>query len=306
MYPTKILNHQSQYIRLTRGKPNSGWLPFLNTQLMFMNGRMNVKWYRKGSCKNIILHAQSAHPTAVKRAVVRNMYKTATEICSGDRERQESLKLACEIMKRNGYPVRPRRSRKPTTGQFRQQNENKVPLCLPFISDKVSNAIKKCLKQAQLEDDVVLINIPNDNIKRQLVRNRLYDRACVSRNCVVCPNGRTGDCARSGVVYEIECLSCHATYIGETGRPLGVRVNEHMASKRRGSLTSPLGKHLKEEHNGNDFDVKCSVLAFETCTSARKTLEAAWILTRDPKMNSRNEHLSITSDLMPFIGSCEL
>ena len=150
------------------------------------------------------------------------------------------------------------------------------------------------------------MNIPKRNIKRQLVRNRLYDRTCISRDCVVCLYGREGDCANSGVVYQIECLNCHAFYIGETGRPLSVRVSEHMASKRRRSLVSPLGKHRQEDHNGSDFDVSCTILAIEHDTAARKTLEASWILARNPRMNSRNEHLSITSDLMPFLGLCEL
>ncbi|EYC30490.1 hypothetical protein Y032_0005g2676 [Ancylostoma ceylanicum] len=64
---------------------------------------VQVKWYRKESSKNIILHAKSAHPTAVKRAVIRNMFKTATEVCSGEEERQESKRLASGIMHENGY-----------------------------------------------------------------------------------------------------------------------------------------------------------------------------------------------------------
>ena len=106
----EILNHQSQYIRLTREQPHDGWLPFLNTQLMLTNGRMNVKWYRKGSCKNVILRAQSAHPVAVKRAVVRNMRRTAAQVCSGAVEREESLKLASENIENNGYPTRSRQN----------------------------------------------------------------------------------------------------------------------------------------------------------------------------------------------------
>ena len=107
-------------------------------------------------------------------------------------------------------------------------------------------------------------------------------------------------------MYQIECLSCHALYIGETGRPLSVRVSEHIASKRRRSLVSPLGKHREEDHDGSDFDVSCTILAIEHETAARKTLEASWILVRDPRMNNRSVRLSITSDLIPFIGSCEI
>ncbi|EYB86087.1 hypothetical protein Y032_0286g1413 [Ancylostoma ceylanicum] len=300
-----ILNQQSQYISFTREKPCDGWLPYLNTQLMLANGTLHVKWYRKESSKNIILHARSAHPTAVKRAIVRNVFKTALEVSSGESERQESLRMANEIMSSNGYSSRPRRARKPTAANGGNRNERKLPLCLPFISDRVSAAIRQCLTQAHLQD-VVLVNIPNENIRRQLVRNRLYDKACVIRNCVVCPYGRIGDCTKTGVVYQIECLTCHATYIGETGRPLSVRINEHLASKRRQSLISPLGKHRKEDHCGNDFDVQCTILAFETEISARKALEALWILARTPGLNSRNEQMSITSDLMPFLSLCEL
>ena len=224
----------------------------------------------------------------------------------GEIEQKESLRLATQIVTDNGYLARRRHRIVTTRMSADNQERSRVPLCLPFISDRVSNAIKRCIIQAQLEEVAVLVNIPKGNIKRQLVRNRLYDRACISRNCVVCPYGKVGDCAKSGVVYQIKCLSCHAIYIGETGRPLSVRVNEHLASKRRRSAISPLGKHRQDEHNGTDFDISTTILAIEHDISARKTLEVLWIHTRTPSMNSRNEQLSVTSDLMPFLGLCEL
>ncbi|EYC01492.1 hypothetical protein Y032_0106g3723 [Ancylostoma ceylanicum] len=302
----RVLNQQSQYITLTRETPRCGWLPYLNTQVKLSNGMLNVKWYRKESSKNIIVHASSAHPAAVKRAVVRNMFKTALGVCSGEEERQSSLAQISNKLLSNGYKSRERRARKLHIPTSRVSRSNKLPLCLPFISDKISTEIRQCLIRAQLHDDVVLVNIPNDNIKRQLVRNRLYDRACMSENCVVCPYGKTGDCAKMGVIYEVECLTCHATYIGETGRPLCVRINEHLASKKRESLITPLGKHRREDHGGADFNIRCTILAYESQTSARKALEAFWITERAPRMNSRNEHLAVTSDLMPFLSLCEL
>ena len=234
------------------------------------------------------------------------MIRTALGVCSGEEERQHSLAQVSNILHNNGYQARSKRTRQPRIPNRKESRTNKIPLCLPFISDRISFEIRQCLIRAQLDDDVVLVNIPNDNIKRQLVRNRLYDRACISNNCVVCPNGKAGDCAKMGVIYEIECLTCHAKYIGETGRPLCVRVNEHLASKKRESLITPLGKHRKEDHGGADFDIKCTILANESQTSARKALEALWIYERNPKMNGRNEHLAVTSDLMPFLSLCEL
>ncbi|EYC25300.1 hypothetical protein Y032_0012g1812 [Ancylostoma ceylanicum] len=301
----RILNQQSQYIKLTREKPSDGWLPFLNTQISLSGGQVRVKWYRKESCKNILIHARSAHPIAMKRAVIRNMFKTAVELCTGDDERKESRKLASDIAGANGYTVFPRHNKSHTvSGNIPKQS--KIPLCLPFITDTISAAVRRCIVQSQLQDDVILVNIPNNNIRSQLVRNRLYDRLCISESCIICPYGRTGDCAQTGVIYQLECLTCSETYIGETGRVLGVRIKEHLAGKRRSSLVTPLGRHKNQSHHGRDFDVKCTILAHETDTSARKTLEAFWISVRNPSMNNKNECLSITNDFMPFVPLCEL
>ncbi|VDL75157.1 unnamed protein product [Nippostrongylus brasiliensis] len=233
----RILNQQSQHIKLTRETPSDGWLPYLNTQVK--NGYMRTSYHRR--------------TTTVERV---------------------------------------------------QPFQDRVPLCLPFISDTFSSTVHRCLVRAQLQNDVVLVNIPNDNIKRQLVRNRLYDTECVSENCVVYPYGKNGDCEKSGVVYEISCRTCNGKYIGETGRVLLTRINEHLASKRRGSITSPLGRHRNEVHDGNDFDIVCRILSYEAEISSRKALEAFWISARNPVMNNRNECLSISNDFLSFTPFC--
>ncbi|XGW34592.1 hypothetical protein V3C99_018497 [Haemonchus contortus] len=299
-----ILNRQSQYIKFTREVPHAGWLPYLNTQINISSGRYNVKWYRKNSSKNILLHAKSAHPGAVKCAVIRNMYKTATGVCTGEVEREESRKLASEIARLNGYGAQHGRSG--LKRHFPGNPENMVYLRLPFISDKISAEIRQCIARADLADKVVLINLPGDNIKRQLIRNRLYDRACSTDNCVICPFGKVGDCAQRGTVYQLRCSVCGEIYIGETGRMLGIRVKEHLAGKRRGSLLTPLGRHRLEGHQGNDFDIECKILAYENEIGARKILEALHIRTKNPGLNNRNECLTITSELLPFIPFCGL
>lgn len=100
-------------------------------------------------------------------------------------------------------------------------------MCPPFTSVKVSAPIRQCLIQAQPQDGV-LLNISDDNIGQQLVRNKLYDKTCVSRNCIVCPNGEIVDFAKPGVVDQIECSAGHAD---ETGRFLSVIINQHLARK---------------------------------------------------------------------------
>ncbi|EYC06559.1 hypothetical protein Y032_0075g959 [Ancylostoma ceylanicum] len=177
----------------------------------------------------------------------------------------------------------------------------KIPFYLPFISDEVSTAIRQCLRRSALNKVVSIVEIPPSNLKRQLVRNRMYDRFCITPNCVVCPIGRPGDCMCSGVIYLITCISCGAEYIGETSRPLCARIREHMDGKGRSRLTTPLDSHRKFQHDGENFEVNVKILAQEPETSARKTLEALWIEAKNPKMNRKEECLSMTREFAPYL-----
>lgn len=63
---------------------------------------VQLKWYRKESPTNII-SPRSAHLIAVKPAVIRNMFKTAIDVCSGEAERQKPKRLASVIVRENDY-----------------------------------------------------------------------------------------------------------------------------------------------------------------------------------------------------------
>ncbi|KAK6756328.1 hypothetical protein RB195_014625 [Necator americanus] len=127
----RSLNERSQYIKLTREQPKDRWLPYLNAQIKLHNGIASVKCYRKERSKNILTNAKSAHPNGMKKAIIRNMVRTATAMCTGDREREESLKLATSIASSNGY------SRLKSITQSRTANntvriprEGRIPLCI--------------------------------------------------------------------------------------------------------------------------------------------------------------------------------
>ncbi|EYB90439.1 hypothetical protein Y032_0220g2523 [Ancylostoma ceylanicum] len=157
-----ILNQQSEHISFTRETPKDGWLAFLNTQVNLFNNTIRVKWYRKASSKNILIHATSAHPLSVKRAIVRNMFRTASQVCSDDHQREESLRLASSIARENGYSLCRRRA--PHSGYFHGlKGKKNLSLYLPFISDDTSTEIRRCLARVQLQNDVTLVNVPTRN-----------------------------------------------------------------------------------------------------------------------------------------------
>ena len=154
---------------------------------------------------------------------------------------------AKEIAALNGYDLQSPRHRTRTSALHRRTIDGplagKIPVLLPFISDEISTSIRKCLRRSGLESMVGIVAIPPDNLKKRLVRNRQYDRMCVSSNCMICPAGTEGDCTATGVVYRISCRKCGDDYIGETGRPLNVRIKEHLDGKARSRISTPLGCH---------------------------------------------------------------
>ncbi|EYC42564.1 hypothetical protein Y032_0526g2936 [Ancylostoma ceylanicum] len=168
---------------------------------------------------------------------------------------------------------------------------------MPFILDEVSRATRLCLRRANLESLVTLVELPSNNLKHQLIRHRIYDRLCTTSNCAVCPFGREGESMRSCVIYVIKCREYGDEYVGETARPLCVKVNEHLEGKSSSRLSTLLGRH--RAHNGVGFEVQVTILADESEICARRTLEAFWIHSKNPKMNSREECSTITSELLP-------
>ncbi|KAK6729102.1 hypothetical protein RB195_006258 [Necator americanus] len=136
----------------------------------------------------------------MKKAVLSNMSRTARSVCSGPEEKKESLTLAHEIAASNGYEIRTSetRYRSERARQLENPTTNKIPLCIPYISDGMNAAIRRCLRRADLDSSVSVVAIPPNNLKNQLVRNRLYDTICTTPKCIICPTGRPGDCLRSG------------------------------------------------------------------------------------------------------------
>ena len=62
---------------------------------------------------------------------------------------------------------------------------------------------------------------------------------------------------KCGVVYSINCSDCPKAYIGETGRPIKVRLKEHIKSPKEGDLKSALSQHqLETGHKVNFEEVK--------------------------------------------------
>ncbi|VDO22673.1 unnamed protein product [Heligmosomoides polygyrus] len=190
----------------------------------------------------------------------------------------------------------------PTISSSRTQQGS---FSVPLITDALSSQVRDCVRKAEQDDHIRVIEIPPANLKAQLVRNRLYDSACTTPSCMVCTYRREGDCSHV-TVYLIACSQCNEEYIGETGRPLWVRVEGNVDGQDKCKVSTPLGEHRLRSHSGAVVGIAVTILARELDIAARKTLEALWIAFKNPVINRREERVAVTQEMAPFADSAGL
>ena len=98
---------------------------------------------------------------------------------------------------------------------------------------------------------------------------------------------------KSFVVYHFVCASCSASYVGETTRYFGTRVQEHL---HKSSGASNVFSHLQQNPECRE---KCDENCFKIIDCARtkftlKVKEALHIQWLNPTLNKQKNHLTVT------------
>ena len=176
-----------------------------------------------------------------------------------------------------------------TQPQRRTKRTPTTRMMLPFIDDQLTSAVQAVIRGSGQQD--LGVTWTNGNtIKRQLVRSALQPPPCPGgKRCHACAAGLQGRCHTSGVVYQLTCTLCQKTYIGETGRMVRLRYNEHLRDAKNKRRDSPWGEHFLNEHRNSQPDPK-SVIAriIQVCSKERdrKIAESLHIKANHPAINS--------------------
>ena len=193
-----------------------GAIPFLDTLIeRKQDGSVKLRVYRKKTHTNQYLSVKSHHPLHQKLGVVRTLLDRCEELVTEERDRQDekdTIRSALEIC---GYPSwsvdkvaskmaekKGKGSRKKKSGQ-KEKDKNKGMVVMPYISgilEKLARIFKKRRVSTAMK--------PHTTLKHLLVH----------------PKNKTDP--KEGV-YKIDCSNCPKVYVGETKRPLSIRVGEH-------------------------------------------------------------------------------
>ena len=116
----------------------------------------------------------------------------------------------------------------------------------------------------------------------------LYHKAGQTlRQLLVHPKDKMEPQEQCGVVYEHGCGVCGEVYIGETGRSLGERTEEHEKSIKKCDCTSALSQHQDKTGHVTKLPLidKMKIMEKEPREKHRKVLEAINIQLKGASLN---------------------
>ena len=236
------LNALNNNIQFTMELEDNGRLPFLDTTVKRTeDGRLETMVYRKATHTERYLSFTSHHPKNSKRNVVDTLLTRANTIVSNDTQQQNEIDHVKAVLMANGYPAQfikrelylKKKKTKPSTANTQPQDQPKATAVIPFV-DGATQAIQRILRPLDI---------------RVVCRSNTW-KWSTQRNI----KDATPTTQATGVVYKITCKDCPASYVGETSRALGVRVNEHHGHAKRGHPElSAVAEHAIEKDHEIDW-----------------------------------------------------
>nr|VZI04335.1 unnamed protein product [Spirometra erinaceieuropaei] len=217
------------------------------------NGHLKTTVYRKAINTRQILSYHSKYPLGHKRSCERTLNKRAETHCSEPDDRSSELRYLQRLFMANGYPrYFIERGRQAGPSRRLVTERPKIWRALPYI-DGVSEAVSRILRLL----GIGIAHRPESTIRHLVIESK-----------ALLPRGET-----TNVIDRIQCNSCEANYIGETGKRLQTRSGEHMRAVRRMDPLSLVAEHCADSGHMLAF-WHAEILGQVNDRIARETIEA--------------------------------
>ena len=247
-------------------------MPFLDTLIIRSGRSTKFSVYRKPTNKEDYVHFFSGHSERVKNGIVIGFFLRAFRICSEEFLQEEINHIFRTFEKLHypkGYIARMKtkaeeiRARSVEEKRKRRQEQKNRGRFISIPNSRHADLIAGCLRSAGSNVTIVA---------GQKIENLIRPHSTKSSS--------------KSVVYKIPCSgACNKSYVGETGRGLITRINEHKRDVRNHNKSNAIVLHIEECKKLPDWG-KALVIEEGMSKSVRKAMEAAHILL-DDTLNSK-------------------
>ena len=279
------INQLHPALLFTMEREHEGTIPFLDMLLIHEDKTVSSTWYTKPTDTSLMMNFHALAPVKYKKSIVVGMVHRIYRACSSWKNIDISLQKAKVMLLKNQYPpsffdpiinetlahiIEPD-SKKDTL----EEEEDKDPfLFFTQYKGKCSDEYARDLRR--------LCNKKDSAFRMPI---RIIFTLKKMKTSLPSLKEPVTDVLKSGVVYQIKCPGCSASYVGETVRHLLHRYREHKVNK------GPLRTHFQScKADPGDEDIK--VLTSSSNQEKLLILEALFIRDLKPSINTKDEFKS--------------
>ncbi|KAM7304973.1 uncharacterized protein ISCGN_014873 [Ixodes scapularis] len=269
------LNSIEPAIQFTVETEKNDALPFLDVLVKRQKDQLEFTVYRKPTHTGRYLRFDSNHPASHKASVVQALLSRAKTICSSEDYRKKEEETIISDLLNNGYTrsfiQRIARRQRKSDRRLRPIGETQeiahprstTRICVPYIKE-TSEALARVLAK----EGIQMSHKPVSTLGHLMPR----------------PKDRPPKERAQGVIYQIPCADCPATYIGET-KNFKERLRQHKTDVRKfDHERSAVAEHSDSNDHRIDFD-DTRILDIETNSRQRLFVESWHIQTTPQNIN---------------------
>ena len=249
------LNGQNADIQFTKEIEENGKIPFLDCLVTRDKNELRTTIYRKPTHTDRLLDQSSYNPTSHKATTIRTLTRRAQLVCDSPDSLTDENKYLDNVFNKNNYNRDFIRHNTYRNSEPNATNTNATPVTtatIPYIKG-TSETIARILQPYNIR----VAHKPITTLRQLLTNVKDKDE----------PSDRRG------AVYKIKCCDCQATYIGETGRNLNVRLTEHKRATRNGDINNHIAEHHLKTNHRIDWD-SAECVTYSTDYYQRISLES--------------------------------
>lgn len=226
----RLLNSYHPQIQFTVEIEDNCQLPFLDLLLIREHNSIVTDWYRKKTASDRLISFHSAHPHLTKVNIATELLNRALNL-SETRFHRKNIGICKRILRTNHFPE-PLINRLVSRTLFKHRNpatdmptvpqqlvhpqpiepkKYRKSTYIPGLTERIKKTIKPHIGSLQLGAK------PPMKIENLLSKTK----------------SKIPEAVRGGGIYLIPCNNSDHVYIGETKRPLGSRLTEHMRDSRK-------------------------------------------------------------------------
>lgn len=256
---------------------------FLDLNIKIKNLELEFNIYRKGTYTDLIIPADSYHPNNHKMAALNSFCYRAVKYLEKEECKNTEIKKIKQIARNNKYNPRiinnmiRKIENKPRMEEQKELGKEKDEIFKGGITyiGHPTKKIQKCFEKYKIR-----IGIKNNKSIFDMIKNAQTEEIPIL--------------SKSGV-YKLKCEECDKIYLGETGRMLKIRLNEHAKGKDILTTNSLFARHFNEtKHKFPNLTENVEIIRLEDNIYKRKLIEEVEILKM--KKEEKDKLLNIKVD----------